>query len=97
MAQHERALDAQAEGEAGVLVRVDAARREDAPAGEKGVRAGIKVLLPPARAGAPKRSGALKQAQGTKAKKGRKGKTLAFAVPLAGTRANSTSPNRSAP
>lgn len=46
----------------------------------KGVRAGIKVLVGPAKAGAPKRSGALKQAQGYRAAKGRKGKTIAFAV-----------------
>jgi hypothetical protein len=46
----------------------------------KGVRAGIKVLVGPAKAGAPKRSGALKQAQGYKAAKGRKGKTIAFGV-----------------
>lgn len=46
----------------------------------KGVRAGIKVLVGPAKAGAPRRSGALKAAQGSKAAKGRKGKTIAYAV-----------------
>jgi hypothetical protein len=48
----------------------------------KGVRAGIKVLLPVAKAGAPRRkgSGALKQSQGTKAVKGRKGKTGSYAI-----------------
>jgi hypothetical protein len=46
----------------------------------KGVRAGIKVLIAPAKAGAPRRSGALKAAQGYKAAKGRKGKTIAYAV-----------------
>lgn len=48
----------------------------------KGVRAGIRVLVPAARAGAPKRagSGALRQAQGFKAQKGRRGDTVAYAV-----------------
>ncbi len=54
----------------------------------KGVRAGIKVLLPKAKAGAPKRpgSGALKQAQGTKAVRGKKGKTGSYAVQGAKTK-----------
>ena len=48
----------------------------------KAVRAGVKVLLPVAKAGAPRRpgSGALKQSQGTKAVKGRKGRTGSYAV-----------------
>lgn len=48
----------------------------------KGVRAGIKVLVGPAKAGAPRRkgSGALKQSQGYKAAKGRKGRTISYAV-----------------
>ena len=48
----------------------------------KAVRAGIKVLVPAARANAPRRpgSGALKQSQAYRAAKGRKGKTIAFAV-----------------
>jgi hypothetical protein len=46
----------------------------------KGVRAGIKVLVGPAKGGAPRRSGALRQSQGYRAAKGRKGKTIAFAV-----------------
>lgn len=48
----------------------------------KGVRAGVKVLLPVAKAGAPRRpgSGALKQSQGTKAVRGRKGKTGSYAI-----------------
>lgn len=48
----------------------------------KGAKAGGKLLVPPARAAAPKRkrSGALKQSQGMIAKKGRKGSTISFAV-----------------
>lgn len=48
----------------------------------KAVRAGVKVLLPVAKAGAPRRvgSGALKQSQGTKAVKGRKGRTGSYAL-----------------
>jgi hypothetical protein len=54
----------------------------------KAVRAGIKVLLPVAKAGAPRRqgSGALKQSQGTKAVKGRRGKTGSYAVQGAKTK-----------
>lgn len=58
----------------------------------KGVRAGIKILLPVAKAGAPKRpgSGALKQAQGTKAVRGRKGKTGSYAIQGAKTKVQKT-------
>ncbi len=52
----------------------------------KGVRAGIKVLLPAARSGAPRKSGLLARAQGTKVAKGRKGKTIAYAVQGARTK-----------
>jgi hypothetical protein len=48
----------------------------------KAVRAGIKVLVAPAKAGAPRRkgSGALKAAQGWRAGKGRRGKTISWGV-----------------
>jgi HK97 gp10 family phage protein len=48
----------------------------------KAVKAGAKLVVPKAKAGAPRRkgSGALKQSQGIKAEKGKRGKTLAFAV-----------------
>lgn len=46
----------------------------------KGLRAGIKSLVPASRAGAPQRSRALKQAQGYRVAKGRRGRTISFAV-----------------
>lgn len=48
----------------------------------KAIRAGIKVLLAPAKSAAPKRpgSGALRQAQGWRAGKGRRGKTISWGV-----------------
>lgn len=60
----------------------------------KAVRAGIKVLIGPAKAGAPRRSGALKQSQGSRAAKGRKGKTIAFAVQGARNAVQKTYKNR---
>jgi hypothetical protein len=58
----------------------------------KAIRAGIKVLVPPAKAGAPRRkgSGALKQAQGWRAGKGRKGKTVSWGVQGARLRVEKT-------
>lgn len=46
----------------------------------KGLRAGIKLLVPAARANAPKATGTLKRAQGYRVAKGRRGKTISFAV-----------------
>lgn len=58
----------------------------------KAIRAGIKVLVAPARSAAPKRkgSGALKQAQGWRAGKGTRAKTVSWGVQGARVRVQKT-------